>query len=58
MLEKGQPNRFNAYNSPHEDLREFIKRAEEAGEIEAMAKRLRNAVDVLRDLHGSKNSAS
>lgn len=33
MLEKGQPSRFNAYNSPHEDLREFIKRAEEAGEI-------------------------
>ena len=33
MLEKGQPQRFNAYNSPHEDLREFIKRAEEAGEI-------------------------
>ena len=33
MLEKGQPTRFNAYNSPHEDLREFIKRAEEAGEI-------------------------
>ena len=33
MLDKGQPQRFNAYNSPHEDLREFIKRAEEAGEI-------------------------
>src|SRR3954453_13128053 len=33
VLEKGQPNRFNAYNSPHEDLREFIKRAEEAGAI-------------------------
>ncbi|MGH6769544.1 MAG: UbiD family decarboxylase [Xanthobacteraceae bacterium] len=33
MLEKGQSQRFNAYNSPHEDLREFIKRAEEAGEI-------------------------
>ena len=33
MLEKGQQQRFNAYNSPHEDLREFIKRAEEAGEI-------------------------
>ena len=33
VLEKGQPQRFNAYNSPHEDLREFIKRAEEAGEI-------------------------
>src|SRR3954465_207210 len=32
MLEKAQP-RFNAYNAPHEDLREFIKRAEEAGEI-------------------------
>ena len=33
MLEKGPPQRFNAYNAPHEDLREFIKRAEEAGEI-------------------------
>jgi UbiD family decarboxylase len=33
VLDKGQPQRFNAYNSPHEDLREFIKRAEEAGEI-------------------------
>jgi UbiD family decarboxylase len=33
VLNKGQPQRFNAYNSPHEDLREFIKRAEEAGEI-------------------------
>src|SRR5207248_10380413 len=33
VLEKSQPQRFNAYNSPHEDLREFIKRAEEAGEI-------------------------
>mgnify|MGYP003701664777 CR=1 FL=1 len=33
MLEKGEPQRFNAYNAPHEDLREFIKRAEEAGEI-------------------------
>ena len=33
MLEKAPPQRFNAYNAPHEDLREFIKRAEEAGEI-------------------------
>src|SRR5262245_16178304 len=33
VLEKGQPQRFNAYNAPHEDLREFIRRAEEAGEI-------------------------
>src|SRR5215207_7959324 len=33
VLEKGPPQRFNAYNAPHEDLREFIKRAEEAGEI-------------------------
>ncbi len=33
MLEKGQSPRFNAYNHPHEDLREFIARAEEAGEI-------------------------
>ena len=33
MLDKGQPTRFNAYNAPHEDLREFIKRADEAGEI-------------------------
>src|ERR1043165_9651749 len=33
VLDKGQPQRFNAYNSPHEDLREFIKRAEEAGGV-------------------------
>src|SRR6266700_6950958 len=33
VLDKGQPQRFNAYNSPHEDLREFIARAERAGEI-------------------------
>src|SRR5258705_13570103 len=33
VLDKGQPQRFNPYNSPHEDLREFIKRAEEAGEL-------------------------
>jgi 3-polyprenyl-4-hydroxybenzoate decarboxylase len=33
VLEKSKPQRFNAYNHPHEDLREFIKRAEEAGEI-------------------------
>src|SRR5215475_7557956 len=33
VLEKGQPRRFNAYNAPHEDLREFIARADEAGEI-------------------------
>src|SRR5262249_14595494 len=33
VLEKGQPQRFNAYNAPHGDLREFIRRAEEAGEI-------------------------
>ena len=34
MLEKqAQTARFNAYNRPHEDLREFIKRAEQAGEI-------------------------
>ena len=33
MLEKGQPLRFNAYNSPHDDLREFIRRAEAVGEI-------------------------
>ena len=33
VLEKKPSPPFNAYNSPHEDLREFIKRAEEAGEI-------------------------
>jgi 4-hydroxy-3-polyprenylbenzoate decarboxylase len=33
VLEKSEPQRFNAYNSPHEDLREFIRRAEAAGEI-------------------------
>src|SRR5438270_799948 len=33
MLKKGRSQRFNAYNSPHEDLREFIRRAEAVGEI-------------------------
>ena len=37
VLDKGQPQSFNAYNSPHEDLREFIKRAEAAGEIVRIA---------------------
>src|SRR4051794_2910045 len=33
VLENGQTLRFNAYNAPHQDLREFIARAEAAGEI-------------------------
>ncbi|HEY7300532.1 MAG TPA: UbiD family decarboxylase [Xanthobacteraceae bacterium] len=33
MQEKSHPQRFNAYHSPHQDLREFIRRAETAGEI-------------------------
>ncbi len=33
MLDKSKATRFNAYNAPHEDLREFIKRAEDAGEL-------------------------
>src|SRR5215471_456835 len=33
VLETNRPQRFNAYNSPHEDLRDFIRRAEAADEI-------------------------
>ena len=33
MLEKTQSRSFNAYDRPHEDLREFIARAERADEI-------------------------
>jgi len=33
VLEKGQPQRFNAYNAPHEDLREFIRRAEDRAKV-------------------------
>ena len=33
MLEKTQTRSFNAYDRPHADLREFIARAERAGEI-------------------------
>src|SRR5829696_808499 len=33
VLDKSEQPKFNAYNHPHEDLREFIERAEEAGEI-------------------------
>src|SRR5690348_2839538 len=33
MLEKTKPQSFNAYDRPHEDLREFIARAEKAGEL-------------------------
>src|SRR5437764_5881232 len=32
-MAKAHPPRFNSYNAPNDDLREFIKRAEEAGEI-------------------------
>ena len=31
--ERPEPQRFNAYDRPHDDLREFIARAERAGEI-------------------------
>ena len=31
--ESPEPQRFNAYDRPHDDLREFIARAEAAGEI-------------------------
>ena len=40
MLEKTQSpqaQRFNAYDRPHDDLREFIARAERAGEIVGIA---------------------
>ena len=40
MLEKTQSpqaQRFNAYDRPHDDLREFIARAERAGEIVRIA---------------------
>src|SRR5713226_6944215 len=33
VLEKGQAQSFNAYDRPHDDLREFIARAERAGEV-------------------------
>jgi UbiD family decarboxylase len=33
MLDKTEARSFNDYNRPHEDLREFIDRAERAGEI-------------------------
>jgi UbiD family decarboxylase len=33
MLDKSKPQRFNAYDRPHADLREFVARAEEAGEL-------------------------
>ena len=33
MLEKAQTHKFNAYDRPHADLREFIARADRAGEI-------------------------
>jgi hypothetical protein len=33
VLEKAQPQTFNAYDRPHDDLREFIARAERADEI-------------------------
>src|SRR6266851_1939980 len=33
VLEKGQAQSFNAYDRPHDDLREFIARAERAGEM-------------------------
>ena len=33
MLDKSKPHSFNAYDRPHADLREFVARAEEAGEL-------------------------
>src|SRR5674476_890326 len=33
MLETNKPQRFNEYDRPHADLREFIDRAEAAGEL-------------------------
>jgi UbiD family decarboxylase len=33
VLEKSQAQRFNAYDRPHQDLREFIARVEQAGEL-------------------------
>jgi UbiD family decarboxylase len=33
MLDKSKPRSFNAYDRPHADLREFVARAEEAGEL-------------------------
>ncbi len=33
MIETGKKQSFNAYNRPHADLREFIERAETAGEL-------------------------
>src|SRR5437899_9744433 len=33
VLQKARTQRFNAYDRPHADLREFIARAERAGEI-------------------------
>src|SRR5437764_10957900 len=32
-MAKAHPPRFNSYNAPNDDLREFIRRADEAGEI-------------------------
>jgi UbiD family decarboxylase len=37
VLEKIHAQRFNAYDRPHTDLREFIARAEEAGEVVRIA---------------------
>jgi len=37
VLEKTQATSFNAYDRPHQDLREFIARAERAGEIVRIA---------------------
>src|SRR5215475_6697328 len=33
MLDTTQPQRYNVYDRPHEDLREFVERAEGAGEL-------------------------
>ena len=33
MLDTTKPQRYNAYDRPHEDMREFIARAEEQGEL-------------------------
>ena len=33
MLDTTKPQRYNAYDRPHDDMREFIARAEEQGEL-------------------------
>ena len=37
MLAPGEARKFNAYDRPHADLREFVARAEDAGEVTRIA---------------------